>query len=167
HDTEGCKALQSVIRSLLEESDLLLEEEEEQVSPVISTTYEPQRSTQTSSSINSTPDGLPPSQINTIHITTRAQQYDNPSSSTPSRPRVVISMAPEGFHPSSLVLIPLVSIRASPRAWIPVSVEESVMKQLTHALVKMSLFDLIQSSPQHHQALIDNLHHITVNSDEP
>ncbi|KAH9307483.1 hypothetical protein KI387_035394, partial [Taxus chinensis] len=30
HDTEGCKALQSIVNNLLEESDLLLEEEEEQ-----------------------------------------------------------------------------------------------------------------------------------------
>ncbi|KAH9309957.1 hypothetical protein KI387_037868, partial [Taxus chinensis] len=60
-----------------------------------------------------------------------------------------------------------VSIRAAPRAQVPVSVEESVMKQLTQAPVKMSLFDLIQSSPQHRQALIDNLRRIAVNSDEP
>ncbi|KAH9309693.1 hypothetical protein KI387_037604, partial [Taxus chinensis] len=62
---------------------------------------------------------------------------------------------------------PRVSIRAAPRAQVPVSVEESVMKQLTQDPVKMSLFDLIQSSPQHRQALIDNLRHIAVNSDEP
>ncbi|KAH9329088.1 hypothetical protein KI387_001196, partial [Taxus chinensis] len=55
---------------------------------------------------------------------------------------------------------PQVSIRAAPRAQIPVSVEESVMKQLTQAPVKMSLFDLIQSSLQHRQALIDNLRRI-------
>ncbi|KAH9326056.1 hypothetical protein KI387_006234, partial [Taxus chinensis] len=84
-----------------------------------------------------------------------------------SRPRVVISAVPEGVPPSSLAPRPQVSIRAAPRAQIPVSVKESVMKQLTQALVKMSLFDLIQSSPQHRQALIDNLRHITVNSDEP
>ncbi|KAH9306317.1 hypothetical protein KI387_010721, partial [Taxus chinensis] len=41
------------------------------------------------------------------------------------------------------------------------------MKQLTQAPVKMSLFDLIQSFPQHRQALIDNLRRIAVNSDEP
>ncbi|KAH9320285.1 hypothetical protein KI387_022054, partial [Taxus chinensis] len=29
HDTEGCKALQAVVNNLLEESDLLLEEEEQ------------------------------------------------------------------------------------------------------------------------------------------
>ncbi|KAH9301204.1 hypothetical protein KI387_012787, partial [Taxus chinensis] len=74
---------------------------------------------------------------------------------------------PEGVPPSSLAPQPKVSIRAAPRAQIPVSVEESVMKQLTQAPVKMSLFDLIQSSPQHRQALIDNLRRIAVNSDEP
>ncbi|KAH9291153.1 hypothetical protein KI387_043658, partial [Taxus chinensis] len=86
HDTEGCKALQSVVNNLLEESDLLLEEEK-QVSPVILAPSEPQRSTQTSTSSDSTPNDLPPSQIDTIHIATRTQQYDNPSSSTASRPR--------------------------------------------------------------------------------
>ncbi|KAH9306967.1 hypothetical protein KI387_011371, partial [Taxus chinensis] len=60
--TEGCKALQSVINSLLEESDLLLEEEE-QVSPAIPTTSDPEWSTQASNSIDITPDDLPPSQI--------------------------------------------------------------------------------------------------------
>ncbi|KAH9297189.1 hypothetical protein KI387_000501, partial [Taxus chinensis] len=84
-----------------------------------------------------------------------------------SRPRVVISAAPEGVSPSSSAPRPRVSIRAAPRAQVPVSVEESVMKQLTQAPVKMSLFDLIQSSPQHRQALIDNLRRIAVNSDEP
>ncbi|KAH9288905.1 hypothetical protein KI387_033022, partial [Taxus chinensis] len=84
-----------------------------------------------------------------------------------SRPRVVISTAPEGAPSSSLTPQPKVSIRTAPRAQIPVSVEESVMKQLTQAPVKMSLFDLIQSSPQHRQALIDNLRRIAVNSDEP
>ncbi|KAH9317528.1 hypothetical protein KI387_019297, partial [Taxus chinensis] len=74
---------------------------------------------------------------------------------------------PEGVPPSSLTPRPKVSIRAAPRAQIPVSVEESVMKQLTQAPVKMSLFDLIQSSPQHCQALIDSLRRIAVNSDEP
>ncbi|KAH9309837.1 hypothetical protein KI387_037748, partial [Taxus chinensis] len=84
-----------------------------------------------------------------------------------SRPRVVISAAPKGVSPSSSAPRPRVSIRAAPQAQVPVSVEESVMKQLTQAPVKMSLFDLIQSSPQHHQALIDNLRRIAVNSDEP
>ncbi|KAH9325308.1 hypothetical protein KI387_005486, partial [Taxus chinensis] len=84
-----------------------------------------------------------------------------------SRPRVVISAAPEGVSPSSSAPRPRVSIHAAPRAQVPVSVEESVMKQLTQALVKMSLFDLIQSSPQHRQALIDNLRRIAVNSDDP
>ncbi|KAH9302228.1 hypothetical protein KI387_013811, partial [Taxus chinensis] len=84
-----------------------------------------------------------------------------------SRPRVVISAAPKGVSPSSSTPQPRVSIRAAPRAQVPVSIEESVMKQLTQALVKMSLFDLIQSSPQHRQALIDNLRRIAVNSDEP
>ncbi|KAH9331647.1 hypothetical protein KI387_003755, partial [Taxus chinensis] len=83
------------------------------------------------------------------------------------RPQVVISAAPEGVPPSSLAPRPRVSIRAAPRAQIPMSVEESVMKQLTQAPVKMSLFDLIQSSPQHRQALVDNLRRIAVNSDEP
>ncbi|KAH9322430.1 hypothetical protein KI387_017069, partial [Taxus chinensis] len=84
-----------------------------------------------------------------------------------SRPRVVISAAPKGVSPSSSAPRPRVSIRAAPRAQVPVSVEESVMKQLTQAPVKMFLFDLIQSSPQHRQALIDNLRRIAVNSDEP
>ncbi|KAH9326554.1 hypothetical protein KI387_006732, partial [Taxus chinensis] len=84
-----------------------------------------------------------------------------------SRPRVVISAAPKDISPSSSAPRPRVSIRAAPRAQVPVSVEESVMKQLTQAPVKMSLFDLIQSSPQHRQALIDNLRRIAVNSDEP
>ncbi|KAH9300280.1 hypothetical protein KI387_011863, partial [Taxus chinensis] len=163
HDTEGCKALQAVIKSLLEESDLLLEEE--QVPPVILAPSKPQPSTQTSS--GSIPLDLPPSQIDTIHIATRTQRYHNPSSSSTSRPRVVISAAPEGVSPSSSAPRPKVSIRAAPRAQVPVSVEESVMKQLTQAPVKMSLFDLIQSSPQHRQALIDNLRRIAVNSDEP
>ncbi|KAH9311065.1 hypothetical protein KI387_026100, partial [Taxus chinensis] len=69
--------------------------------------------------------------------------------------------------PSTSASRPRVSIRASPQAQIPVSVEESVMKQLTHAPVKIYLFDLLQSSPQHRQALIDNLRRIAVNSDEP
>ncbi|KAH9328892.1 hypothetical protein KI387_001000, partial [Taxus chinensis] len=84
-----------------------------------------------------------------------------------SRPRVVISAAPKGVSPSSSAPRPRVSIRAVPRSQVPVSVEESVMKQLTQALVKMSLFDLIQSSPQHRQDLIDNLRHLAINSDEP
>ncbi|KAH9329771.1 hypothetical protein KI387_001879, partial [Taxus chinensis] len=74
---------------------------------------------------------------------------------------------PEGVSPSSSAPRPKISIHAAPRTQIPVSVEESVMKQLTQAPVKMSLFDLIQSSPQHRQALIDNLRRIAVNSDEP
>ncbi|KAH9328131.1 hypothetical protein KI387_000239, partial [Taxus chinensis] len=99
---------------LLEESDLLLEEEK-QAPPVILAPSEPQRSTQASTSSDSTPNDLPPSQIDTIHIATRTQQYDNPSSSTASRPWVVISAAPEGVPPSSLAPRPRVSIRTAPR----------------------------------------------------
>ncbi|KAH9311701.1 hypothetical protein KI387_026736, partial [Taxus chinensis] len=86
HDTEGCKALQSVVNSLFEENDLLLEEEEEQVSPVILTTSEPKQSIQGPNSIDIIVDDLPPSQIDAIRIATRTQWYDNPSSSTAPRP---------------------------------------------------------------------------------
>lgn len=108
---------------------------------------------------------LPPSpplfEINTINVATRSQTLKDKGKENVSIPWTYPFVKPS--QPPK----PKISILGTSHPTSSKTIRDSMVKQLHQTPVKMSLYDLIQSSPHHCQALIIALQVAKVQPEDP